>query len=949
MILPNRRFLAFWAAAVVLFAMVTSGGCGGTSTSNLFSGITSDDVDIAGVNSVLTGVWRLDTSAADNFVSLDADGTQAALSVLDFVMHFQSVDIEGSTGEMTYSTIAILSSDRVIFPANLNEIQAATEVILPGMWSVTGGNVNYTMTLAGTESDPSLHILGSMKPAKKANVVISLNFKKSVTRSDMTNEEMNTLINGTWQSPADGSGINGGFVFVSGDNQTLPDDGVSQERSDAPLLDGMREFDRVFANYVFEETDIASGSTIITSQLIPSTLDASGDLVGRVQPVVQYDYEDAKITPLFNGTYRIDITSFDRAILVINEAHTSARMITVSIQYDEDGGFAAVQTVQTLEKKPDAAQSTFDIVGQIGSAWRSTGLAVGEISDPSAAGQAAMVEFDFLGLVFPADKVDLANRAFTARVYAEYHDTKPENTSSSSGLISLDIPITYIERIGYNTWYADSGDDETEGDNIIIITALNQNVLVTAFLKVNGKEISITAFMAREGDIEDVFFSGAWTCTSSDAKVSISTPAYEGDPGFAGDVTLVSLGAYFSSVDVDAGTAKFSAFVLLSSDLCMIPVVFDNETVSIDRETTSNDFAITTPHGFFTVSLISGDTNRLKLNGAFDYENRGLIVHVDATVSKVITGRQLDFDSIMNKSTWQSSLSDGKSGGFALMGNAAFAAFYPGMNASTFANFVFDGNSTSGDVSGFGTMGLVSLDLGTGRFVDSGTMLPITLIHTPAKVTQIFGSYYKFDFESENADVKGVFILESESTARMLLFVAMGTPERVTILYSVFYLHKVTESVAIDLTAFNNTSWIGEKAGGYFLMPPDYAFPYTITNGEPDTHSLSLSSMDVKFTSADLSAGTVSFTVSANANMPALSPEPYNWSLIRKAKIERVGAYTWSGKTVGENADGSEFLLVMFASRPGKAELAGNINFASQLNPGMYAHASVLFDMVRKE
>ena len=177
--------------------MVTSGGCGGSPSSYFLSGITSDDVDISGANSVISGVWRLDTSAADNFVSFDAEGKQSALSVLDFVLYFQSVDIEGSTGEMSYSTIAILSSDRVIVPANLNGVQATAEMILSGMWSVTRGGVNYTMTLAGTDSDPSLHILVNVNTSANSNVVVSLNFKKSVTRSDMTSEEMNTLINGT--------------------------------------------------------------------------------------------------------------------------------------------------------------------------------------------------------------------------------------------------------------------------------------------------------------------------------------------------------------------------------------------------------------------------------------------------------------------------------------------------------------------------------------------------------------------------------------------------------------------------------------------------------------------------------------------------------------------------------------------------------------------------------
>ena len=171
MISHNHRFLAFWAAAVVLFAMVTVGGCGGSTSNNFFNDEESEEL---AADSVLSGVWRLDTSATDNFVSIDVDGTQDSLSVLDFVIAFKSVDIENSTGEMYYSTIVILSSDRLIFPTNLEDVQAATEMILPSVWSVTGGGVNYTMTLAGTESAPSLHILANMKPYPNSKVVINL-------------------------------------------------------------------------------------------------------------------------------------------------------------------------------------------------------------------------------------------------------------------------------------------------------------------------------------------------------------------------------------------------------------------------------------------------------------------------------------------------------------------------------------------------------------------------------------------------------------------------------------------------------------------------------------------------------------------------------------------------------------------------------------------------------
>ena len=54
--LLHRKCLAFWAAAVVLFTMVTSGGCGGSTSNNFVS--NNDNPAMSGADSQLAGVWR---------------------------------------------------------------------------------------------------------------------------------------------------------------------------------------------------------------------------------------------------------------------------------------------------------------------------------------------------------------------------------------------------------------------------------------------------------------------------------------------------------------------------------------------------------------------------------------------------------------------------------------------------------------------------------------------------------------------------------------------------------------------------------------------------------------------------------------------------------------------------------------------------------------------------
>ena len=967
MIRPNRKYLAFFVAAV-LFAMVTAGGCGGSSSNNFFNG----NSDITGVNAVLSGVWRLDTSATDNFVSMDVNGTQASLAVVDFALHFRSLDVEESSGTVCYDAIVIFSSDRVIIPGNLEGVQADTQILTPGTWSVTGKNITnnnltgnsitYTMTLGGTEANPSLHLRTNTRLANADNVtyvMISLNFKKYTTHSDMTSEEMNTLINGTWQTPLSRPTISGGFIFTSGDSPAAPEGDASQERSDAPRVNGMREIDNIFANHIFEETDIAARTTRLTSQVSLATMNASGDYVGMVQPVILHDYDGAKITPLFNGAYRIDITSLDRALLLVDENHTNARMITTSVQLDDNGGFAQVSTIQTLEKKPSKDESTFNITEQVGTIWTSKGFAVGEIRDPSASGLGQSVEFDFLGLIFPENAVDLVNRTFTVKVTAQYHDTKPENAASGSGNISRDIAFTYIERIGYNTWYVDDGDDETEGDNRVIITALEQYVLVTAWLDLNGKEISIVAFLSKEGDADDMFFSGVWQCFSKDATVHLTVANQ-----FDGDVTLLNFGAKFSSVDIDAGTAKLSAVVVLSADLMLIPMVFDNENVSVEPGTNAGEYVVTTQHGAFTVTGSPDDgLDHIRLQGNITYAEMGFTVNIDATLSRVLLGvpgqetiesRQLDFTQIMNGSTWQTIPFASQSGGFAMGYNSSGATMYPGIGSKTFANMIFNGNSTGGTINGYGAMALQTFDAATRSFVDNGTVFPVTMLNQSVNISNIFANYYRFELAGGDTNLKGVFIIESETDARMILFTTVALPTVEMRLHTLFTLKKVTESQAIDLTAFNNTSWDVAQVGGYLLLPSEYgsqsntSTPISITENPTDIYSLSVKSADVKFTEANLAARTARFTLSVYITLPILGVTNRYFEVSRVVEVEHVGAYTWRAKTTGADSDGSDFLVTLSAAYPDRAAIAGNVTLKSPMNPDTYLRCSLLMDLVMK-
>ncbi|MBQ7578556.1 MAG: hypothetical protein IJT21_09870 [Synergistaceae bacterium] len=932
----NRKLLAFCSVAALLFIAVMSGGCGGSPSTP-----SSSPDPIIDVDSTLSGVWRIDTSA-NNYVSADINGSEVNLAIKDFVLRFQSVDIESSSGELYFDTVAIFSSDRVLIPIAFDEVKAATKNLADNVFSMEAYGNNYMFEISGTESDPVLTLLANVNLFGDHRAFVAIDFKKFSTASSKTNEQMNAIINGTWQTPIPLNGmVNGGFVFVSDDmpepefEDDLPE--PPERPSDMPLIEGMREIDTAFANVTFENTNTAANSTVITTQIAVGTLTTSGDFTGPVNPVMNVDYSGAKITALYDNMYKIEISSDNKSYFLVDSDGTHAYFINWIIIPTSDTTFTETRTVLALEKKPDMSQSSFDLTQQIGTVWHSLNLAVGEIRD-STSTRPAEIRFNELSLLFPSESADVANKTFGTVILGEYYELEPAGTASEAKLLSLDITVKNIERIGYNSWYADDG-----GDSSFIITVLNNNyALITANLIRNGKEISIIALMSQLGDIENIFFAGAWTCWSSDADISITqgTATY--------NTTLLNFGVNITSVDFDSGSASLSAVVVLSSDLFLIPVVFDNIAVSVDEGAESGEFTLTSPRVSLTVTAYPGDPNKLDINGAFTQSDVGITVSIDAAASRVIPGQtsqELDFDSIMNQSTWQSIPFDNRSGGFAIIGISSYKMMYPGVNNKTFANIVFDGDKTSGTISGFGTMGLTSLDFGTGNFVDNGLTLPVTIIKESVDVSQVFGNFYRFEFISGDADIKGVFILESESTAYMIMFATNGAnADVITNLYSVFYLHKVTESTEIDLTGFDNTSWDVTQAGGLTLLPDGNILQ--ITNASPDIYQVRLKDFTVKFTDADETAKTVGFTVTASADINTSGNITNHQVAIpeKTVSIEKLGAYTWYG--ISGN---SEFLVTMSAAYQNRAALAGNLNFTSPNNADYNIIASILLDLELKQ
>ena len=884
----------------------------------------------------------MDTSA-NNFVSADIGGTPVDLIFREFAAKFSSVDISGIGGIAYFEAVAVISGERVVLPLILDptSVDVVTSESEDNTWYISNTPLDfaYTLTLDESTSTPQITLSGFVDLVGDGNYWSYLTVTLSkVADTTPSNEEVNALLGGTWQTPlTEGTFTGGGFVYLRGGT------------ADDLLISGIQPVDAVFSNFIFDNTDFANNNAELSDMSLLAFLSDDNEWAEEneteASTMVFFNYENADITRLFGNIYKIeyddpDITDDDyvhhnyaKAILMIDDNNKGrAYLLTCYINSDEDS-YEEIRTVQALEKKPE--DSIYTLESQDGTVWisTSTSSATAEFIDASTGEPTDLIDIERFGIRFNKVEEDSLN----VSVMAEYY-----LNSTTSYDISFDLTIDHeVIELGYNAWYCAALDGKSD----FTMTFISEDLAIIAvdFLNPATNHVVRCVAFIKRADI-NTFFSGAWTSTSSDAKVYLHDGA-----GSKGDLTLLNFGAYFSSVDIDAGTAKFSAFTVLSNDLLLIPVVFDNETVSIDAGTTEGEFIVSTDKGSFTVSGNSSEPDKLNINGKFYFKDTGLTVSIDAVATKFQATDKLDFDSIMKASTWQTTPLDTKSGGFALMVSPAInmSNMYPGINYKTFSALTFDGDSTGATVSGFGTMGLLSFDFAANEFVDSGATVPITIAKESIDVDNIFGNYYRFSFASNDAELlKGVFILEGNDTARMILFAAnkiIDTSE--TRIYTVFSLNKITESTQIELTAFNNTSWDVEQAGGVVRLHDGTILQ--ITNSDPVNYQVRMTSFDVKFTNVNTANNTFDFAVSAYIDLitPTYTVNgQYVEFTNQTVTVEKLGSYMWYGKQ-GKN----EFILTGSSMSPSRAALAGALNFASPTNANFNVEASILLDLVLKQ
>ncbi|MBQ7560814.1 MAG: hypothetical protein IJS99_03110 [Synergistaceae bacterium] len=951
----KRNFLAFSVVAALLFIAVISGGCGGSSSSSFLP------IDITDYDTILTGGWVIDTSAK-NTLSADVNGETVNFAIHNVAVKLSSVDVEGSAGSAYIEAFALISDDNVLLPLAYDLTKLSTDMTLTesGQWLAEGQNSLLTITLNNAESsNPTLNIRGIVRFIGDSYAVVNVTLKK-FNETAKTESQMNALINGNWQSNI--SEYNGGFLFTSMDMGSTQETPAPNENVPGMLrIPGMTAIDEAYFSAKLSNSSISQGKATMSQMSLLAFLndeasrDWSGD--GPLMPLIDVDL-DVNLSHVFGDIYKLEFPFDD----IYKEAFPDLETVSDKTYVILDGGnsgyavnitalkagteYVEIRSVLTLEKKPDS--SDVNVTDYIGTAWDSFFAAGQTINFTTATPAINNLMIRSLNLAFP--EADITNRKFTALITAEYSEMNPtatpeSGTSPDVKVLNAQIDLVNVKQLAYNTWYAVDESGESDFAFTLLDSPVGGDPIALVFANISsgligGSYISIAAFVSEAGEMSDVFFKGAWTHRPGD-KASVQFVASD-RPSTPRNADLINFGAYFSSVDINAGTANFSAVSLLAFDNPLnpgnnvfTPMVYDRVPVNVNSTDTPGIYKVTTENGSsFTVQMLSPDsdgTMRANLSGVIKYESLGFNISIDAEVTKSDNeAATLDFDSVMKDSTWQTTLADSaNSGGFVVMPNAQVQYPYIAANpGQTMASLSFKGDSNNAAATGFGIMN-----------TSAGT-IPLTLLNLPLSVQHMFNNFYRFDFTSGDQGIKGVCVLSDDKSSKLILEAdhKLGTNElKMHVLLS---LTKLTSSSEQDIRQWIGTSWTKEHTGG-FLVSGDNSLRFSdMTEYNPE---LILDSFDVTF-GQPIGTNTIDF--SANITLHRSGSDvilnlPFNGNV----DVYDAGVNMWYGIA---QANHSQFILTIIKDEMGSGYhviLSANLNVPFN---GNYYFVSLAGTMIQK-
>ena len=377
-------------------------------------------------------------------------------------------------------------------------------------------------------------------------------------------------------------------------------------------------------------------------------------------------------------------------------------------------------------------------------------------------------------------------------------------------------------------------------------------------------------------------FSGAWRYTSGSVTAHLN--------GTSHAMTIRDFAVYFTDCDVDEedGSAVFAAVAPLQGEYLNIPLAFDESTITTKR-VDLDEWTATTPHGTFTIQLLSNTTARL--TGRVNWQGEVVTADVDVMLAKVTSpSSMLDIDTVLN-GTWQTSMNINDNGSGTATGGG-YVFFSSGdviPITSAFANMIFENTSINDGETTVTANAIVA------TFNESGSSkipaLPVIAEDYPAELTHIFANVYRLKFGEND---KGVFMLNDENTAYFIVNTSVEVNPGVTSeTHSIFPLTKKTGTDTVIITDQVGTTWTASTgSGGVF--------------SNNTVSSLTMENFTVSFPEADVENKQVTITANGTFRTEAGVEVSINYDGL-VLDVERVGYNTYFSET----EHGSTFMVTL--------------------------------------
>ena len=218
--------------------------------------------------------------------------------------------------------------------------------------------------------------------------------------------------------------------------------------------------------------------------------------------------------------------------------------------------------------------------------------------------------------------------------------------------------------------------------------------------------------------------------------------------------------------------------------------------------------------------------------------------------------------------------------------------------------------------------------------------LPISMINEKFSGQHIFNNFYRFEMTSGDSEMKGVLILESDESSKLILEGTNSLGDNTIRIHTLLSLSKNNDSES-TITNFVNTSWTSQSSGGFFVSG-DNVLRYS--NNTAYNTELILDKFDVSF--GDRDQNVVSFDADISLHSALDSSNVINLPFNEKVSIYRAGKNIWYG--IAEEGHQSQFVLSITPNETGTTPyiiLTANLNIERN---GKYYYVSDGSLMIRK-